>query len=269
MLRRLVCTAVCAWLAGATPELLAQTPPPAKPAPTTPPTTSKPAAPTAARRAATYTVTVAVTDSTGAPIQGASVAATGVTNREGVTIADGTIRLTGLKPGAYRIRVEHARFITLEREITVRPTAQRQVFEVTLSDAPSPPEPEQSEPTPPPQSTTAPPGEPKSTAIVDFLDKHLISGRDPLKEDELGCTASARTTLLQLRESTKEESDANADEVLYVVAGEGTLRLGNSDVPLKSSTVAVIPRGTVRAIQRKGRNPLILLSVKSGPSCTK
>ena len=89
-----------------------------------------------------------------------------------------------------------------------------------------------------------------------------------MKQDEVGCTASARTTLLQLREPGKEEARPDADEVLYVVAGEGTLRLGNRDLPLASSTVAVVPRGTVRGLTRKGKNPLILLSVVSGPACT-
>jgi mannose-6-phosphate isomerase-like protein (cupin superfamily) len=103
---------------------------------------------------------------------------------------------------------------------------------------------------------------------VDFLDKNLIGGRDPVKRDELGCTASARTTLLQLRDSAKEEARADADEMIYVVAGEGTLRLGNRDLPLASSTIAVVPRGTVRGLTRKGKNPLIVLSVVSGPACT-
>jgi mannose-6-phosphate isomerase-like protein (cupin superfamily) len=114
----------------------------------------------------------------------------------------------------------------------------------------------------------APPGDPRHLAIVDFVEKNLIGGREPVKEDELGCTASARTTLLQLRERGKEQARAEADEVLYVVAGEGTLRLGNRDLPLASSTVAVVPRGTVRGLTRKGKNPLIVLSVVSGPACT-
>ena len=135
-------------------------------------------------------------------------------------------------------------------------------------------------PPPPPPSATArrgsrspresaPPGDPRYLAIVDFLDKNLIGGREPLKQDELGCTASARTTLLQLREPAKEEARTDADEVLYVVAGEGTLRLGNRDLPLASSTIAIVPRGTVRGLTRKGKNPLIVLSVVSGQACTK
>ena len=94
-------------------------------------------------------------------------------------------------------------------------------------------------------------------------------GSDPLKEDQLGCTASAKTTLLQVRDPLPERAVADADEVLYVVAGEGTLRLGNRDVPLSATTLAIVPRGTVRALTRRGRNPLILLSTVSGPPCTK
>jgi mannose-6-phosphate isomerase-like protein (cupin superfamily) len=263
---------LCACAVSVTPELAAQTAPPApKPAPATPPTAPKPGPSTSApKRAATYTITLAVTDGTGSPVQGARIVTTGTANREGVTIADGTIRLTGLRPGAYRVRVEHERFVTLEREITVRATSGRQVFEVSLTDAPPSPEPEKPAPVAPSTSSSStPPGEPRSVVVADFVEKNFISSRDPRKEDELGCTASARTVLLQLREPTKEESDPNADEVLYVVAGEGTMRLGNADVVLDSSTVAIVPRGTVKAISRKGRNPLILLSVKSGPSCTK
>jgi mannose-6-phosphate isomerase-like protein (cupin superfamily) len=263
MLRRLLETACACAIVGITAELAAQTPTP----PTTPPPTA-PAPRSAPRRAITYTVTVAVTDGTGAPVHGAKIAAVGPVNREGETIADGTLRFTGLKAGSYRLRVEHAGFVTLERDITVRATAQRQVFDVQLSEAPALPEPEKPTVAPAAVQTNAPAGEPRSVNVADFIEKNFIGGKEPRKEDQLGCTASARTTLLQLRDPTKEETNPNADEVLYVVAGEGTLRLGNTDVPLSSSAVAVVPRGTVKAISRKGRNPLILLSVVSGPSCT-
>ena len=93
--------------------------------------------------------------------------------------------------------------------------------------------------------------------------------QNPVKEDQLGCTASAKTTLLQLKDPLPEQSRADADEVLYVVAGEGTLRLGGKDMPLKSSSLVVVPRGTTRAVTRKGRNPMYLLSIVSGTPCTK
>jgi mannose-6-phosphate isomerase-like protein (cupin superfamily) len=93
--------------------------------------------------------------------------------------------------------------------------------------------------------------------------------RDGVKEDALGCTASAKTNLVQVRDPQPERALADADEVIYVVAGEGTLRLGNRDVALSATTLSVIPRGTVRGITRKGRNPLIFVSVLSGPPCTR
>ena len=71
-----------------------------------------------------------------------------------------------------------------------------------------------------------------------------------------------------MRDSVEEKSLSDADEVLYVVAGEGTLRLGNKDVSLEAGGLAVVPRGTARGLTRKGKNPLMVLSVVSGPPCT-
>jgi mannose-6-phosphate isomerase-like protein (cupin superfamily) len=226
--------------------------------------------PPAARRGGT-TLTVSVTDGTGGPVHGARIVVTGPVNREGTTIADGTIRVTGLRAGAYRIRAEHVRFVTLERDITIR-AGQQPPVEMTLSDAPPPPEPEPVAPPQPQQGQAdSPPGEPRVTQITALLDKAFIGGtKETFREDEIGCTASARTTLLQVIEPTKEVANPVADEVLFAVSGEGTVRLGNTDVPFSSKrgTVTVIPRGTVRALSRKGREVLTVLSVVSGPSCT-
>lgn len=246
--------------------------PPATPPSGGPPSGVRGAAPSAAPSTGprSSNVTVSVTDPSGAPVQGVTITVTGPVTRTVTSIANGTARLLGMRSGTYRLRFEHERFITLERDITMRAGAVPDI-DVTLSPgAPPPPPP----PTPQPASETqpresAPPGDPRYLAIVDFLDKNLIGGREPLKQDELGCTASARTTLLQLREPSKEQARNDADEVLYVVAGEGTLRLGNRDLPLASSTIAIVPRGTVRGLTRKGKNPLIVLSVVSGQACTK
>jgi mannose-6-phosphate isomerase-like protein (cupin superfamily) len=207
------------------------------------------------------TAAVTVTDSTGAPLPGVNISFMGPVNREGRTSASGTVHFAGLRAGDYRVRFEHDGFITLERDVTIR--TQPAEIEATLSPAPAQPAPEPPPPARVPPAETAPPGEPRAVRLVDYIEKN------PVKEDELGCTASAKTLLLQLREDTPEEARKDADEVIYVVAGEGTLRLGNTDVPLKSSSLAIVPRGTVRAISRKGRNPLYLLSIVSGPACTK
>lgn len=248
------------------------TPPPAPAGRPTPTSPAKPAGRAAATGPRTSTVTVAVTDEGGTPVQGVRVTVTGPVTREVTTIANGTARLLGMRSGTYRLRFEHEGFITLERDVTMRAGAVPEI-DVALSTTETPPPSAESPETPAAPVDTAPrpnapPGDPRHVTVVDFLDRHLIGGREPRKQDELGCTASARTTLLQLREPGKEDARPDADEVLYVVAGEGTLRLGNRDLPLASSTVAVVPRGTVRGLTRKGKNPLIVLSVVSGPPCT-
>ena len=249
----------------------AQAPAPAtQPAPQTAPAprpaTQRPRAPSTA----TSTLEITVADPGGLPLQGVTVTSTGTLDREGTTLASGLVRFLNMRGGEYRLRFAHPRFVLLERDVTIR-AGQSMSIDVTLSRASDEPERPEQPQTPPPTPTpaSAPAGEPRSVAVVDFVEKNFISGRDPVKEDQLGCTASAKTTLLQVREPLPERALADADEVIYVVAGEGTLRLGNRDVALSATTLAVVPRGTVRGLTRKGRNPLIVVSVLSGPACTR
>lgn len=252
-------------------DAAAQAPTPTtQPAPQTAPA-PKPAAPRPrpAPTTATGTLTINITDGGGLPVQGVDVRASGPLDREGSSLAGGIVRFLNLRGGDYRIRFAHPRFVLLEHDVVMRPGAS-QTIDVMLSPAPDAPEPvETSAPAPAPSAVTAPPGEPRTVAVVDFVERNFISGRDGVKEDALGCTASAKTTLVQVRDPLRERALPDADEVIYVVAGEGTLRLGNRDVSLSATTLSVIPRGTVRGITRKGRNPLIFVSVLSGPPCTR
>jgi mannose-6-phosphate isomerase-like protein (cupin superfamily) len=248
-----------------------QTPAPAQPAPAQP--APKPAAPrprpAAPSTSATGTLTITVTDGGGLPVQGVEVTASGPLDREGTSLASGLVRFLSLRGGDYRLRFSHPKYVLLERDVTMRPGTSQSV-DVMLSNAPDQPKDAPAPvPVPVPSASNAPAGEPRSSAVVDFVERNLISGRDAVKEDAMGCTASAKTTLVQIREPLPERALADTDEVIYVVAGEGTLRLGNRDVSLSASTLAVVPRGTVRGITRKGRNPLIFVSVLSGPPCTR
>ena len=247
----------------------AQTPAPTtQPAPQTAPA-PKPAAPRPRPATATATLTVNITDGGGLPLQGVEVHATGPLDREGTSLASGLVRFLNLRGGDYRLRFAHPKFVLLERDVTMRPGAS-QAIDVTLSAAPDAPEPVTAPvPAPAPTAANAPAGEPRTVAVVDFVERNFIGGRDAIKEDSLGCTASAKTTLVQVRDPLPERALPDADETIYVVAGEGTLRLGNRDVSLSATTLSVIPRGTVRAITRKGRRPLIFVSVLSGPPCTR
>jgi mannose-6-phosphate isomerase-like protein (cupin superfamily) len=213
------------------------------------------------------TVSFSITDPGGLPVSDVKVSGTGPVFREVQSTAGGMTRFLNVKPGDYRLRFERDGYITLERDITVKSGTPLDV-DVTLDPAPEPPAPP---PAPAPAATpssTAPAGDARWLDLVDFLEHNGV-GRDPIKSDQIGCTASATTTLVQVRDDVKEMSRHDADEVLYVVAGEGSLRLGNKDVSLSAATVAIVPRGTVRGLTRKGKNALIVLSVVSGPPCTK
>lgn len=214
------------------------------------------------------TVSLSVTDPGGLPLSDVKVSGTGPVFREMQTTAGGITRFLNVKPGDYRLRFEHDGFITLERDVTVKGGTPLDV-DVTLDPAPEASAPAPGPPTDVAASTSAaPPGDARSMDLVDFLERNGL-GHDPIKSDQLGCTASATTTLVQIRDDVKEQVRQDADEVLYVVAGEGSLRLGNKDIPLSAAVLTIVPRGTVRALTRKGKNPLIVLSVVSGKPCTK
>ncbi|HXH05633.1 MAG TPA: cupin domain-containing protein, partial [Vicinamibacterales bacterium] len=122
---------------------------------------------------------------------------------------------------------------------------------------------------PPPTRAAArpqPAEPPRTVSIPDFLEENLIA-REPRKESMLGCTAGGTARLLQLREPLAEQSHDEVDEVLYVVAGEGTLRVAGREFRLQPGTYSLVPRGHLYSIGVRGSKPLILLSVEAGAPC--
>ena len=257
-----------AAVGGQTPPARGQTPPSAGQTPPargqTTPSRGRSAPPRAATAAATHII---VRDVSGTPISGVNVSLPG--NRRVVTGGDGGADVT-LSAGSYRLRFERDGFITLEREVTIRAGQATQV-EVSLSAAPPPPEPP---PPPPPPPAPAPPptrppvasGPPVTVSIPAFLEKNFI-GRDPLKESILGCTVDATTRLLQLRDPLSAHTHSDLDEILYVVAGEGGVRIGDQVTTIGPGSLSVIPRGISHAVERRGKNPLVVVSTLAGAPC--
>jgi mannose-6-phosphate isomerase-like protein (cupin superfamily) len=105
-----------------------------------------------------------------------------------------------------------------------------------------------------------------NVSILDFLDKNSI-GRDPLKESVLGCTGDSTTRVLQIRDALALHTHAALDEMIYVVAGDGTVRLGTQATPISAGSLAVVPRGVPHSLERRGKNPLTVLSVLAGAPC--
>ena len=235
-----------------------------------------PASPAVQRRAPAATTTIYVTDGVGTPVSGVDVRATGPVDRQGITDAEGLVRFNRLASGMYRLHFEREAFITLERDVAIRVgtpsrvdvmlTAAPEVVEEAPAPAPPPPPPPP--PPLPPPAPVEPPlrREPVTVSIPTFLDRNFI-GREPTKESPLGCADSASIRLLQLRDPLSEHVHATTDEVLYVVAGEGMVRINGRDEQVASGVLSIIPRGNAHELIRRGRNPIIVLSILTGTSC--
>ena len=251
--------------------LLQATPTPPKPSPTNPnPTTAKTQRPRPSSTATT--ALLFITDASGRPIEGVTVNLTGPVNREVKSPASGPTRIEGLRAGTYRVRFTRDGFITFEKEMSWRAGAAAPELSITLNPAPAAPA---TAPTPAPApvkpepstSKLPPPGTPKTLSLLDFIEKNFISGREPQKENLIGCSGVGQTMLWQIRDPWSGREHESADAMIYVVAGDGTLKLGDRDVTITNGSFAVVPRGTTYGFTRRGRNPLIVLAVLSGAPC--
>ena len=192
----------------------------------------------------------------------------GPVDREAPTDPSGLVTFANMAPGNYRLRFEHPAFITLEKEISLAAGKPLRAS-ASLSPAPPPPPPPKPEPAPPvPTAPQGPAGSytPNSVDIPDLFEKNFI-GSGPLKRSPIGCTASSTSTLVQLREPIADHAHADADELIYVVAGEGTHKVAGREYALSGGVFSTVPRGVTHSIVRRGRQPLVIISTLSGPSC--
>lgn len=223
--------------------------------------------PTPARRTPRQPTQIVVRDMSGSPVGEVKVTVSGAASAEATTNTEGIAPIV-LASGTYRLRFEHEGFVTLERDVMVGAVRPREIA-VSLNRAPAPPTPPTPAPAPPAPQPVATAGRsmpPTNISITAFLDKNFV-GREGLKESVLGCMPDATARLLQLREPMAAHTHDEVDEVLYVVAGEGSLSIGQRSLALTPGSLSTIPRGTAHALERRGRNPLIVLSTLAGEPC--
>jgi mannose-6-phosphate isomerase-like protein (cupin superfamily) len=152
--------------------------------------------------------------------------------------------------------------------VTVRASGSQPV-DVTLTAAPPPPKVE----APPPVPVPAKPAivrtteRPRMTNVTNFIDDNFIGRSEPRKDSNFACMGTATATLVQLRDPMTETSHDNADEMIYIVAGEATIKINGHDQALESGAFATVPMGTPYSMTRRGRNPVIMLSIVSGEPC--
>ena len=257
-----------------------QTPPAGAPKP--PAAAPKPPAGTPPQRRSTatgsVTLAIMVTDPDGAPLGNVKVSVTTLAGagkggaapapREGRTEA-GRLAFENLPAGAYRLRFDREGFVPLERELTARGAAPIDV-KVALTPAPQPPPPP---PPPAPAPASPPPAaalspDPLAIDMTAFIEKNYI-GRADSKTSPLTCTTGGPAVLLQVKEGVADPPRPDADEFLYVIAGEGIGRAAGHDQPLRPGTFMMIPRGVARTLAAAGRAPLIVLSIRAGEKCSR
>jgi mannose-6-phosphate isomerase-like protein (cupin superfamily) len=244
---------------------------PATPAQPAPAATTQAPKPRPASGGATTNAMFFITDPGGASIEGVKVAITGPVEREATSPQGGFTRVQGLRAGTYRVRFSHERFITFEKEFTWRAGTAAPELAVTLNPAPPPPAPPPAPAAvaPPPTATPKlpPPGAPKTVPLPEFIEKNFISAREPQKESLVGCSGVGQALLWQVREPWNSRQHESADGMLYVIGGEGRLKLGDREFTVAAGAFAVVPRGTTYSLSRSGRNPLIVLAMLAGAPC--
>jgi len=218
----------------------------------------------AAPAPAASSVRISVRDQDGAAVPDVRLSLSGDAEGEFTTGAAGTAVVPNLKAGNYRVRCEREGFITLEREFVLRGGAWNPI-QIVLNAAPPPPPPPK--PAPPPVAPVPHGGPPVTMSVPDFLDRNLIR-REPFKESIVACTPFETVRLLQLREGIAEHVHERVDEVVYVVAGEGAVRFGREATAVHPGSLVVVPNGSGHAFERRGKNPLIVVSTLAGAACT-
>jgi hypothetical protein len=234
------------------------------------PAPAQPARPRPAAAPATITLTIQVTDTAGLGLQGVTVKAIGPVDREAKTIPDGSVRLAGLRPGTYRLRFEREGYYTFEKEVSWRAGQPVPEVTATLTTAPPPPPPPPPPapvPTGPVEFKLPPPGDAKTVALPDFIERNFISGKEPHKENLIGCSGVGQALLWQVRDPWEGRQHTGADLMLYVIGGDGSLKIDGKETTIGAGSFGVVPRGATYAMTRRGRNPLILLGVLAGAPC--
>ena len=253
---------------------LLQAPPPA----TAKPQTQPPPPATATQKprprpagGATTTALFFITDGSGRAIENVTVHVMGPVDREVKSSSSGATRVEGLRAGTYRVRFTHEDFIAFEKEISWRAGTAQPEIAVTLNAAPpkpaAAPAPVVQAPAPPATPKLPPPGSPKTISLPDFIEKNFITGREPQKQNEVGCSGLEKAVLWQVREPWNGRQHEDADGMLYVVGGDGRLKLDEREFTIAAGALIVVPRGTTDSLSRSGRNPVIILAVLAGAPC--
>ena len=212
---------------------------------------------------------VTVVTESGATLPGATVSLRGGVERQALAGPDGVATLLNIPAGTYRTRISRDGYFTFEKEVTVR-AGTRAASEAALTAAPAappppPPAPKET-PKPSPSEPRGPLGAAKALSLTDLAEQ-MLRDPAPLVEREIGCSVATASQLILVRETLASHTHADADEMLYLVAGDATLKIADKDTQFSAGWFAIVPRGSAHSVTKRGRNAPIVLSIRSGQPC--
>jgi mannose-6-phosphate isomerase-like protein (cupin superfamily) len=205
---------------------------------------------------------VFVSDPSGTPITDAEVTVTGRTQRSGST-EGGRIAFEDLPVGQYHFKFEKEGYDPVEQDVTGKRGAPVDV-RVTMTPKPKPVEPP---PPPAPEPKTATTAKPVVLDMPAFVEKYYV-GKAAGKTTPMACSDGGSATLIQANDPIAEHTHPDADEYIYVIAGEGNARLGDRNEPLGAGVFMMIPRGAAHAFTVGKKHPLVFVSTLAGGHCT-
>ena len=97
----------------------------------------------------------------------------------------------------------------------------------------------------------------------------MLNDKQPIVERDRGCSVASASKLILVRDTLASHTHADADEMIYLMAGDATIRISDKDTAISAGWFALLPRGTAHSITKRGRNAPILLSIRSGDPCGK
>jgi mannose-6-phosphate isomerase-like protein (cupin superfamily) len=214
-----------------------------------------------AARSGPVTFAVVVTEPSGVRVTDVKVTVTGPVQRSART-EGGRIVFENLPAGDYRFRFERNGFVAFERDVTGRGSAPIPV-NVTLTRVAVPATP--IAPVPPLKDR---PVEGRFVVLdmPAFIEKNYV-GRAAGKTTPLGCGAGGTATLFQINEPISQHAHPDADEFIYVIAGQGTAHVGERQESLGAGVFMMIPRAAAHMITAGPKRPLVFISTRAGEKC--
>ena len=213
-------------------------------------------------RTGPVTFAIMVKDAAGAPVTDVKVTVAGPAQRNART-EGGRLVFENLPTGDYTFRFEKTGYVPVEQQVTGRGSKPIPV-EVKLEAVPAPPPPK---PVAPPLPTVAPPSDAK-LVVLDmpaFVEKNYV-GRSADKTTPMACAAGGSSTLIQINVAITEHTHPDADEFIYVIAGQGSARMGDRVEPLGPGVFMMIPRNVAHAFA-VSKKPLVFVSTRAGDKC--